>query len=152
MQEREESSVGGTVVEPLDGVEDAGGSVAAEAALARAHAKPERAAEVVEVRCVPPLHRLFEPVPGDQLAFADELLGLRNRLARVKPRAERVEVPVLGVGQRLLVRPAGTLDPELSAGGVHGHLGHEPERRRLAACDRHEALDAVPFAVVEKRV
>src|SRR4029453_975909 len=45
-----------------------------------------------------------------------------------------------------------TIDAELSARCIHGHLGHEPKRRRLAAGDRDEPLDAVSLAVVDKRV
>ena len=83
------------------------------AALTRAHSQPQRPADVVEVRGVSPLHGLLEPITSDQFALTDELLRLRARFAGTQPRPQRVEAPVLGVGQRLHVRAAGTIDPEL---------------------------------------
>src|SRR5215204_5950398 len=140
------------VVEPLDSVEDAGRPVDAEAALTWPHSQPQRPPDVVEISGAPPLHCLLESLPCDQLALANDLLGLGNGFARAEPRAEHVEASVLRVGQRLLVRPARALDPELCASGVHRRLGHEAERRRLAARDRHNALDAIAVAVVQQRV
>jgi hypothetical protein len=113
LQEGEQRRIRGGGVEPLDGMENPGRPVDAEAALARAHSQPERAADVVEVRRASPLHRILEPLPRDQLALADDLLRLWNGLARAKPRAELVEAAVLGVRQRFLVRATGPLDPEL---------------------------------------
>src|SRR4051794_4806209 len=48
-------------VEMLDAVQDPGRPVDAEPALAWPHPEAQRAADVVEVRRVPPAHRLLEP-------------------------------------------------------------------------------------------
>src|SRR4029079_19644651 len=96
--------------------------------------------------------RLGQMASRDQLALADDLLRVRHRLLGANPRAEPVEALLLGAGQRLIGRPARSIDAELLACGVDRMLGHQPEGRRLAAGDRDEALDAVALRVVEHGV
>jgi hypothetical protein len=141
------------VVEVLELVEDAGRPVDAETALARTHPEPDPAADVVETGGAAAAgDRLGQMASRDQLALADDLLRVRHRLLGANPRAEPVEALLLGAGQRLLGRPARSIDAELLAGGVDRMLGHQPEGRRLAAGDRDEALDAVALRVVEHGV
>ena len=87
-------------VESLHAVQDPGGPVDAEAALARAHAEPQAAPDVVEVLRAAPAHGLLELGAADQLALADQLLLLQGALAAAQPRAERVELAVLVAGRR----------------------------------------------------
>src|SRR4051795_11251808 len=77
-------------VELLDRVHDARRPVDAEAALARAHAEAEGAADVVEVGRAASHELLFEPPATDQLAFADELVVGHRALAPAQPRADLV--------------------------------------------------------------
>jgi hypothetical protein len=67
-------------VELLDAVQDPGRAVDAEAALARAHAEAQAAADVVEVRRRAPRIVVLEPRARDQLALADELVVEQVRL------------------------------------------------------------------------
>ena len=71
-------------------VQDAGGAVDAEAALARTHPEPQLAADVVEVRGAETLHRLLQPVREIELALADHLLVDQIRLLVRQARAEQV--------------------------------------------------------------
>ena len=70
-------------------VQDPRRPVDAEAALARAHAEPQAAPDVVEVVRAAPAHRLLEPRAADQLALADQLLVLLGA-----PRAARSREPI----------------------------------------------------------
>ena len=49
-----------------------------------------------------------------------------------------------------LARAAGLVDAELPADHVRAELGHPAERRRLAAGDRDEPLDAVVHGVIDR--
>src|SRR5439155_3425958 len=139
-------------VEAADRVQDAGRAVDAEAALAGAHAEPQAAPDVVEVRAAVVAHRLFEALAADQLALADQLLLLHPRLAAAQARADPVVLAVLVAGQRLLGRAARPLDAELPAHRVDDVLRHQAQRRHLAPGHREQAGDAVALAVVHNRV
>src|SRR3954471_22460960 len=60
-------------VEVADAVEEPGGPVDAEPALARAHPQPELAAYVVEVGAAATPHLLLQAPAADQLALTDQL-------------------------------------------------------------------------------
>src|SRR5919106_4175369 len=73
-------------VEVAEPVQDPGGAVDAEAALAGPHAEAQGAPDVVEVRRAAPPHGLLERPAADQLALADELLVLKRLLAPARAR------------------------------------------------------------------
>src|SRR5919198_4172807 len=115
--------VRGVMVQPLACVKDARRPVDAEAALAGPHPEPKDAAEVVEIRRSPPCHRRLQPAARDQLTLTDDLFRARDRLPCSDARAEPVEAPLLGAGERLFLRRARAIDAEVLADGVHGGLG-----------------------------
>src|SRR5215210_4873575 len=134
-------------VDLLDAVEDAGGPVDAEPALARAHAEAQAAADVVEVRRLAPAHGLLQARARDELALADELVVEQVALLGRQALAEVVRLAVLRAWQDDLVRAARALLAELRAHRVDDVLRHQPQRRQLAAGDREEPVDAVARAV-----
>src|SRR3954453_10934904 len=139
-------------IELLHAVQDPGGAVDAEASLAGAHSQAQAAADVVEAVGPPPAHRLLEAAAADELAFADQLLVEQPLLGSMQAGAELVGLALIRIRQRLIGRPAGPRLPELVAHGVYRLLGHEPERRQLAAGDREKATDPVSLGVIEQRV
>ena len=152
LQEVQQRAVGLLAGHPVQAVQDPGRAVDAEAALARAHAQAQLAADVVEVVRAAAAHGLLEPAARDHLALADELVLAQPFLLAGQPVAELVGLAVLGAGQRLGGGRAGARLAELAADRVDRVLGHEPVGRELAAGHRHEALDAVALRVVEQRV
>ena len=136
----------------VEAVEQAGGAVGAEAALAGPHAQAQDAPDVVEVGCPPPLHRRLELAARNQLALADQLVVQQRRLAPGQALGEVVVLASLRARQRSAGRGAGALLAELPADSVHGLLRHQPEGRELAAGDRDEAAHPVALGVVEERV
>src|SRR4029077_2172966 len=73
LEKVEQRGVRGSTVEVLERVEDAGRPVDAEAALARAHPKSNRPADVVETTVVPVRDPGQQPLARYQLALADDL-------------------------------------------------------------------------------
>ena len=96
--------------------------------------------------------RLFELPARDQLALADQLLVGQVLLLALESLAEHVRRVVLGARERLGLGQARTVLAEVPADRVDRLLGHQPERRQLAAGDRHEPAHAVALGVVEQRV
>ena len=152
LQEAAQRCGGLGAVEAPDAVQDPGGPVDAEAALAGAHAQAHAAPDVVQVGRPAPAHGLLQTAAADQLALADQLLVSQRRLPPAQPRAEPVGLPVLVAGGTLLVRAAWTHGPELRAHRVDDVLGHQAQRRELAAGHREQAVDAVALAVVDDGV
>src|SRR6185436_10916260 len=102
LEKVQQRRVRGFVVEVLELMEDAGRPVDTETALARTHPEPDPAADVVETgRAAAAGDRLGQMASRDQLALADDLLRVRHRLLGANPRAEPVEVLLLGAWQRL---------------------------------------------------
>ena len=133
-------------------MQDAGGAIDAEPTLTRPHRQSQQTANVVEARGVALLDRVLEASPGDQLALADDLLGLRDGLARGQPVADLVQRVTLGTRERHLSCRAGAGPAELLTSGVDSSLRHQPERRRLPAGDGEEARDAFARRVIEERM
>src|SRR4051812_44287095 len=122
--------------EAVDAMQDAGGPVDAEAALARPHTEPELAADVVEVGGAALADALLEPAAADHLALADQLLLLELRLALADPRTEAVVLAVVVSGRTLGRGRARPLVAELAAHRVDEVLRHQPQSRELAARHR----------------
>src|SRR5215212_485570 len=152
LQEPKQRGVRLGSIELLHPVQDPGGPIDAEPALARSHPEAEAAADVVEAGGRPFAHRVLEAASTDELAFADQLLVQQALLGPVQAGAELVGLARLGIGQRLLGRAAGARLSELGAHGVDRLLGHEPECRELAAGDREKASDAVSLGVINQSV
>ena len=81
-------------------VQDAGCAVDAEPTLTRPHRQPQQTANVIEACGVAFFDRVLEARPGDQLTLADDLLGLRDRLASGQAVADLVELVALRTGER----------------------------------------------------
>ncbi len=152
LEEVQECVVGLLGGEPVEPVEDPGGAVDAEPALARPHTQAQQPADVVEVGGGAALHRLLELPARHHLAFADQLLVGEVLLLSAQPFAEVVGLALLRAGQKLGLGRARTLVAEVLGDRGHRLLGHQPEGRELAAGDRHEPLDAVALGVVEQRM
>src|SRR6266540_3388754 len=123
LKEVVESAVRRRVVEPTDVVEDPGRAIDAEPALAGTHRQPQEPPDVIEARRPASLDRLFEAPARDQLALADDLVRLRERLSRGEPRTEPVGGAAFRSRQRLLGRPAPPPRAEVLADCVDRDLG-----------------------------
>ena len=133
-------------------MQDPGGPVDAEAALARPHPQADRAPDVVQVDGLAAQHGRLQATTGNELAFADQLVLVERGLPPFHPRSEPVVPAGLGVGQGFVRGPARVLHPDLRAQRVDGVLGHKPERAELPTGDREEPLHTVPLPMVQQRV
>src|SRR6516164_7403496 len=95
LEEVEQRFVGLLGAQAVEPVQDPGGAVDAETALARAHGEAEQAADVVEVGGGTALDCLLELPPRDELALADQLIVGEALLLALEPLAERVRGVVL---------------------------------------------------------
>ena len=95
---------------------------------------------------------VLEASSGDQLALADDLLGLGDgsRAASRWPIWYSAWLSEPASGTSAVVH--GTGPAELLTRCVDGSLRHQPERRGLAAGDGEEARDAFARRVVEERM
>ena len=131
-------------VEPVDAVQDPGRAVDAEAALARAHAQPQLAADVVEVRRGALGHassRRRRPISShSQMSCSSCSVSSRRR-----SRGRACTAPPGGCPAERLGRAAGPLVAELPAHRVDQVLRHQPVRGELAAGHRQQAARCRPF-------
>ena len=152
LEEAAQRSRGPLTVEAADGVQDPGRAVDAEPALARAHPEPQAAPDVVEVERPAPAHRLLEPARARRARTRRSAArpGASPRAAADASRGGNGGRPRCPAGAPC--RAARPLHVELRAHRVHDVLGHQPQRRGLAAGDGEKAAHAVAREVVERGV
>src|SRR5262249_16925274 len=132
LEEVQQRPVGLLDAHAVEPVQDPGGAVDAEPALAGPHPEAQQPADVVEVHRAGAPPRLLQLAARPHLALADELLVAQVLLLALEALADAVVAAALGAGERLRRRRARTVDAELAADRVDGLLGHEAEGGELA--------------------